>query len=162
MAVYEGYRVYGPYTRKKDGRQIVILYDSQSQKRRTVSYPKYLVEKELDRYLDVDETIDHIDGNFINNNLENLRIVPRSEHSRSHVLESMYISKKCCICGKQFISKDRNRKTCGSKSCNGKCAHILGHNLGNNIPSSNVKLFLSHRSDLDSVKPIHDSNSISI
>lgn len=155
MSVYEGYKVYGPYTRKKDGRQIVILYNLESRERKTVSYPKYLVEKELGKYLGMDETVDHIDGNFLNNDIDNLRIVSRSDHSRSHTLENMYISKKCCICGKTFISKNRNRKTCGSKSCNGKCAHMLGHNLGNDISNtSDIRLLLSHRSDLDNIKSV--------
>jgi len=46
-------KVYGPYTRK-DGRQHVILYENGT--RKTVSYPKYLLETKLGRPLDSNET----------------------------------------------------------------------------------------------------------
>lgn len=73
-------RVHGPYKRK-DGRQIVIVVENKGL-RRTVSYPKWLMEVQLGRKLDPNlETVDHIDSNFDNNDLSNLRIVPRPEHS---------------------------------------------------------------------------------
>ena len=36
-------KIYGPYTRKEDNRQHVIIIDGE--KRRTVSYPKFLMEQ---------------------------------------------------------------------------------------------------------------------
>lgn len=131
--MYDGKKVYGPYTRK-DGRQVVVLktpgnvYDLQ-----TVSYPKYLVEMYLGRYLSEGETVDHIDGNFNNNNLDNLRVVSRKEHCRSHVNQKEYHTKYCVICGKEFITRENSRITCGSPKCVGKCAHLDGHNKGNHI-----------------------------
>lgn len=47
--IYCGYKVYGPY-KWKDGRWRVILKNLK-QKQKTVSYPKYIVELHLGRYL---------------------------------------------------------------------------------------------------------------
>lgn len=72
MLVYEDYKCYGPYTRS-DGRQHVVLVHHNDEgsidNRITCSYPKYIVERHLGRKLKSSETIDHIDGNFSNNNL---------------------------------------------------------------------------------------------
>jgi hypothetical protein len=45
-------KVWGPYKRK-DGRQIVIVVERNG-KRRTVSYPKWILELQLGRKLDPD------------------------------------------------------------------------------------------------------------
>ena len=73
-------KVYGPYTRP-DGRQHVILIFEDGQ-RRTVSYPKYLMEQKLGRELDPDlETINHKNGDFTDNRWENLEILSRVDHA---------------------------------------------------------------------------------
>lgn len=131
--MYEGKKLYGPYIRK-DGRQVVVLKTPGSvNDLQTVSYPKYLVEMHIGRYLEKDETVDHIDGDFNNNDLDNLRIVPRSEHARSHTIQKETHTKRCVICGKEFTTKENSRVVCGSPSCIGKCAHINGYNKGNNF-----------------------------
>lgn len=132
MNIYEGMKCYGPYTRK-DGRQIVILKTPGIKNNRTVSYPKYIVECYLGRYLDNDETVDHIDGNFLNNDIDNLRVVPRSEHVRSHQVHKVAQNRICPICGCEFVSTEYWRKTCGSKRCIGISTHMLGYNKGNNL-----------------------------
>lgn len=34
--------------------------------KKTISYPKYLMELHINKYLDEDDTVDHIDGNIKN------------------------------------------------------------------------------------------------
>jgi len=155
--MYDGKKVYGPYTRKQDGRQIVILktpgsvYDTQ-----TVSYPKYLVETYLNRYLEPNETVDHIDGDFHNNSLNNLRVVSREEHCRSHAKQKEIHIKHCIVCGKEFSTNNNYRKTCGSKSCGGKSAHLNGYNKGNtSIRKSNT--YKDNRGILKNIKSIVDN-----
>ena len=66
--VYENCRFYGPYLNKKDNRlRCIVVFPDRV--KRTISYPKYLMEVHLDRYLEEDETIDHIDGNPLNREL---------------------------------------------------------------------------------------------
>ena len=73
-------KMYGPYTRK-DGRQHIVLYDFEKNIRKTVSYPKYLLEQKLGRELLPNETCDHIDGDHTNNDLDNLQILTREENA---------------------------------------------------------------------------------
>ena len=83
--VYTDCKLYGPYKSKQDGRLRCIVVDSITKKKTTISYPKYLVEIELNRCLDKEETIDHIDGNFLNNDLSNLRVINRSFHIKEDI-----------------------------------------------------------------------------
>lgn len=156
MAVYDEYRVYGPYTRK-DNRQVVILVNDK-QEHKTVSYPKYLVEKFLDRYLDKDDTVDHIDGNFTNNELSNLRVIPRDIHARSHTKHLEPIVKVCAVCGKEFLTTNGSRIVCDNKSCHGKCAHICGYNKGHNFIGGANKL-VSNRSLVGEIPSVEAANS---
>lgn len=133
--VYKEYKVYGPYKRK-DGRQHVVLV-SKSKKRKTVSYPKFIMEKHLNRYLDKNETIDHIDGDFNNNDLSNLQVLDRSIHVSLDVKRYSTQNFICPLCGVSFQLKGRklhdaiwNRKKqkagpfC-SRSCAGKYAKSI-------------------------------------
>lgn len=128
--VYENGKIYGPYTRK-DGRQhIVIVYPDGIKK--TVSYPKYLVELDLGRYLEKDEMIDHINGDVLDNNKENLRIIKRSDHISLDVKRYKEKSFTCPLCKGKFklsgrvlygamINRERGKAGpfC-SKSCAGR------------------------------------------
>jgi len=54
--VYQNCKLYGPYISKQDGRKrLVVVFPDR--KRKTLSYPKYLVEKYLNRYLGDKETV---------------------------------------------------------------------------------------------------------
>lgn len=155
MSVYEGKKVYGPYTRK-DGRQVVILKTPGSSKdHKTVSYPKYLVEKALDIYLHPDDTIDHIDGNFYNNSFSNLRIVSRSQHCSSHASRRLPQYYTCPICKSTYcVESDKEfRKTCSSPHCVGILTHMP--ELSSSI-SPDPKQYKTQRSILDSYVSVQD------
>ena len=82
FSLYPEYnKIYGPYETSL-GRIFVILQSSITRKRRTISYPKLLLEIHIGRILVGDETTDHIDGDFKNNSLDNLRILTRSENAK--------------------------------------------------------------------------------
>jgi hypothetical protein len=128
--VYENVKkIYGPYS-QKSGRLMLILtfYD---EKRKTISYPKYLMEVYLDRYLLQNETVDHIDGDFLNNDLSNLQVLDRKIHAENDVLRNYDISVNCTYCNASFTIEgskvhyrnNRCEKQSGyfcSKSCSGK------------------------------------------
>lgn len=102
--MYENCKLYGPYTSKKDGRLRCVLVHSNGHKQ-TISYPKYIVEKYLNRYLEKDETIDHIDGDFLNNDLSNLRVINRKQHAIEDAFRNNNITVSCKMCNKTFEIK---------------------------------------------------------
>jgi len=127
-------KIFGPYRRKSDGRQIVIVVEKGG-KRRTVSYPKWLMEMHLGKKLDPNtQTVDHIDSNFDNNNIDNLRIMPRNEHSAEDTRRVKNHKFECAWCDKEFersprLIRDKSKKNKAgpfcSRSCAGKYSRML-------------------------------------
>lgn len=133
MAYGDDLKVYGPYTRS-DGRQIVITVNRKGE-RQTVSYPKFILQKHLGRSLNPDlETVDHWDSNFLNNDLSNLRIVPRHEHSADDTRRVKLVKFKCVWCKKKFERsprrlRDKAKKNQAGPFCSRKCAGKYSRNL---------------------------------
>ena len=128
-------RVYGPYDRR-DGRQhVVVVYDDGS--RRTVSYPKYIMEAHLGRVLDPNnETVDHIDRDVTNNRIDNLRIISRKDHAALDALRVKDIEQICCDCGASFkrrASWASNNAKQGKSGpfCSRQCAGRYGAQVQN-------------------------------
>ena len=134
--VYEDYKVYGPYTRK-DGRQIVVAVSPAH--RTTISYPKFLVEKSLGRYLKASETVDHIDCDFRNNDLSNLRVLSRAQHAREDCLRLVAVDFVCPTCNVTFSlvgkklreSHDSRRRGKTGPFCSRQCAGVYGASVQN-------------------------------
>jgi len=120
-------KVFGPYRRKADGREIVIIRNDDDSYR-TTPYARYLMEQHLGRQLHPnDETVDHIDSNKDNNNIENLRLVPRSEHSGDDTRRVKLVKFKCALCQKDFersprLVRDKSKKGRGGPFCSRQCA----------------------------------------
>src|ERR1700686_3695861 len=122
----EADKEYGPYYNGNQNRQIMIVVDDQG-KRRTVSLPKRIMEKYLGRPLTPEETVDHIDRNHSNNDVNNLRIVPRSQHSRDDTRRVKLIKFKCSMCNKDFersprLVRDKSKKGKSGPFCSRQCA----------------------------------------
>lgn len=123
-------KVYGPYLRK-DGRKHVIIIDRKF--RKTVSYPRYLLEQVLGRSLTDDETVDHIDGDFTNNDISNLQILTRVENSKKQFIDNPHLNKKvlifiCPICFNEFqreqriVKRNQQKRNCKGPYCSKSCA----------------------------------------
>jgi hypothetical protein len=123
-------KVYGPYTRNDKRQHVIVIYDDGS--RKTVSYPKFLLEQKIGRVLLPHETCDHIDGDLTNNNLENLQVLSRSENSTKAMAlkKAEQILFVCPECGISFYknmwevrANQLKKKQAGpfcSKSCAGR------------------------------------------
>lgn len=111
-------KVYGPYRREHDNRQIVIIKHDDG-RMQTVSYPKYLVEKELGHELPPNMTVDHWDSNIDNNSLDNLKVIDRKEHSSNDTRRVKLIDLKCDLCHKTFQRSPRHIRDRASKGSTG-------------------------------------------
>lgn len=128
--MYEDYIKYGPYDH--GNRLRLVLINKYTGKKTSISYAKYLIELSLGRYLKPDETVDHIDNNYKNNELNNLRVLTRSKHCSEDVLRNKPHTFKCQYCGKLFIRYKRgNRHGHGyfcSRTCSGKYGVLIKSN----------------------------------
>lgn len=140
LVLYPSYdRVTGPYTRN-DGRKHIVLNNSKlskgdPNKLRTLSYSKALVEVKEGRLLLENETADHVDEDFTNDNLNNLQILTRpaniiksfDANPERHAKFNKHVCPRCNI---EFLAlarqvrgnQDKQNKPgpfC-SKSCAGK------------------------------------------
>ncbi len=126
--IYEKIKMYGPYLSKLDNR-LRLVYRKNGRKT-TISYPKYLMEISLNRYLTETETVQHLDGNPLNNDLSNLIVLNRTEHGKIDAKRVKDVIFTCQWCKKEFLvkgstlhsrlRKDRQSNSFCSKSCVGK------------------------------------------
>ena len=130
IKLYPDYcKVGGPYERK-DKRKHLILYSQGKPnspiKRRTLSWPKAIMEVTLGKKLSKEETVDHKDDDFSNNSIINMQILKRKIHIFLDVKRMKSIQCNCIWCDKLFfISSDqiKIKNKAGpfcSKSCSGK------------------------------------------
>jgi len=75
-----------------------------------VAYHRYVMSKFLNRALKKSEMVHHKDKNKLNNNINNLELISRSEHVYKHKKRKKIIN--CTIC---------NKKTNNLKYCSIKC-----------------------------------------
>lgn len=132
---YSDCKIYGPFTRKEDDRLQITCRCSDGT-RKTVSYPKYLMEIKLGRYLIDDEEVHHKDFNPQNNDINNLEVISRLLHSEIHAALIRYkpITIVCIWCGEskeltymqtRYHFSNRRRKRNGP-FCSKRCVGLYG------------------------------------
>jgi len=127
------YKLYGPFTRSNDGRKIVIIKNDDGTSK-TISYPKHLMQQYLGRELTCDETVHHKDGNHDNNDLNNLELIPRSEHSANDTRRVKKVKFHCAWCNKEFersprLVRDKAKKGKVGPFCDRTCAGKYSRHL---------------------------------
>ena len=140
LKLYPDYdTVYGPYTRK-DGRKHLILSKStlprsDKTKNKTISYPKALKEIQLNKVLLLNETVDHDDRDFTNDNLSNLIIRERSMHSSLDAKRVIKLPVNCIMCNTAFIPSRHQREARSINKagpfCSKKCSGKYGKSIQN-------------------------------
>ena len=145
LALYPDYdKVFGPYTRK-DGRRHVCLTGDNSKKRKTVSYPKALVEVELGRRLTNDETVDHYDRDHTNDSPDNLIVKPRVHHCYEDATRVSVSSVSCPMCGNSFVpTRAQRRGNIAGPFCSKRCSGRYGKSVqtgADKITKTDINVF---------------------
>jgi len=92
-------KIYSPY-KGKDGRFRVLIYERDESgvtKRKTQSYPRYLIENHLGIKLTEEETVDHIDDNKSNNEITNLQILSRVDNAKKLFIDRLELREKLIV-----------------------------------------------------------------
>ena len=83
---------------------------------------RWLMEQHLGRPLKQTEHIHHINGNPLDNRLENLQVISSIDHMRLH--KQIYPDTKICEwCSKRYSPNPRRRKR--QKTCSKECAQAM-------------------------------------
>lgn len=90
---------------KRDSKGKFVKGWKANNSRATWEYKK-LAEQKMGRKLKSNEVVHHIDGNYLNNHIDNLEVMDVTEHRRLHALEQNLGNKRLSEEDKQFIIKN--------------------------------------------------------
>lgn len=132
------HKIYGPYTDKNnDNREIILLYGNNGL-RRTLSWPKAMMEVKLNRLLNKDELVDHINEIPFDNDYNNFQLLtPQENINKSRLLsdrQRKYFTQICNICGIEFSKylnhvKHNRKQGKAGPFCSRRCAGKYGKQI---------------------------------
>jgi hypothetical protein len=140
LKLYPEYdRVYGPYIRKSDNRKILSLSKIGKKGSTAKQFAKVLLEIKLNKRLEKNDTVDHIDGDVTNDNIENIQLLSRENNALKGAIQIKTFKDICKFCGKEFeLSKDqikafkqKHHKDKAGPFCSRSCSGKYGAELQN-------------------------------
>lgn len=90
---------YGQYWNKKQGRWYVYTTPRGGGKPRYMLVSRAVMEQQMGRLLDRDETVDHINEDCTDDSLANLQILTLRQNIRKHFGPRMLYTYACAKCG---------------------------------------------------------------
>lgn len=135
LALYPDYHsVLGPYVMlQNDGRWLVVLYGGPPKTvKRSLSWPKAVMEVRLGRHLTTNELVDHIDDDPTNNDPDNFQILTVAENTKkgrvARGIEEKIDKFFCPECGCEFerlrrrVRHNQNSQQKAGPFCGKSCA----------------------------------------
>lgn len=91
----------------RENRRTVLLVNNKHD-RTSTQYARYLMSVKLGRFLDPElETVDHIDGDKTNDNIDNLQLLTRLENIRKSQKKEDFEC-ICPVCNINFFSSEKS------------------------------------------------------
>lgn len=120
---YEGYNLY-IVMHKKMGRRMANLVNPNNRKdRTTISYARYLMSVHLGRFLNKDETVDHINEDKLDDRIENYQILSRLDNKAKSQSKARLFEFVCPVCNSSFTLTARQSYKKENPSCSNKCKY---------------------------------------
>jgi len=113
----------------KEPRRVLSLVSNNNSKT-SISYARYLMSIKEKRYLNKQEHVDHINGDKMDDRIENLQILSQYENNIKSIKENNLTAKKtefkCPICGTLFTrpSHNYNYRPAFKPTCSRRCGGI--------------------------------------
>jgi len=118
-------RIYGPYY-KANGRSFVSIV-SDDKKKRSQTYPRYLMEQHLGRKLLSSEQVHHINGDPLDDRIENLEVVSYEKHRETHKAEIVEAVCPECFKDIEVLGHEyrfwQEKRNAGGPFCSRACAN---------------------------------------
>lgn len=117
------------FHKKMGRRQVCLVGDN---KRRTILYSKFLMSISLGRELLKEEEVDHVDGDKLNDSIDNFEVVTGVENRRRSYtfMSRSKVTLQCPVCKKDFIRERRQThliKGGNPSTCSRQCGGIASH-----------------------------------
>ena len=110
----------------KDPRRVATMH-KEDVTTLTMSYEKYLYTSHYKEDVDSSYHIDHINGNKLDDRIENLqKITGKYNRVKDHACRDM-ILRVCPVCGNEFLFPSRNLSSHPNPCCSRKCGGIKSH-----------------------------------
>ena len=87
---------------------------------------RHIASIKVGRWLSTDEHVHHIDGNKLNNDIDNLEVLSCSEHAKRHKGETPEAI--CIVCGTSFKAIGKVNKYCSYNCTNSGAVKNKNHN----------------------------------
>lgn len=128
---YNEYWLYVVFHKSENRRQANLILKTDTKRRTTISYARYLVSVSLGRFLEKDEQVDHIDNDCTNDDLVNLQVLSPTENFLKKNLNNWketLMPLTCSNCGTTYqfsIKEFRYKKKKGQQRffCSRKCVY---------------------------------------
>lgn len=111
---------------KEPRRVVTMKYDNGEM--HSMSYAKYLYTSMNKCDIPEGEEIDHINGNRMDDRIENLQKISQRLNKNKSKRRKTMILMECPVCHKQFLFEMRNLKSHPNPCCSRKCGGIKAHN----------------------------------
>jgi len=109
-------------TNKEPRRVVTMKYDNGEM--HSISYAKYLYTSTYKCDVPEGEEIDHINGDRMDDRIENLQKISRRLNKNKGKMRKTMIIRECPICHKKFLFELRNLTSHPNPCCSRKCGGI--------------------------------------